>query len=153
MAVLERLDSPAEQRVVSYLVAEARQRLADLGGQGAEWRVCHGDVSLDNVHLTAGGLVLHDFDRARPGWRVGDLTGVRATPHWEAFVAGYIQRRELRAADLAALPWMRVVDLVANLRFHLVQKPAALGTEILSEGWVDRELQSLRDLSELLTSP
>ncbi|CAA9404058.1 MAG: Homoserine kinase [uncultured Propionibacteriaceae bacterium] len=149
--VLDRLHGqPAERQVVADLGVEARQHLADFGAQGADWGVCHGDVTLDNIHLTASGPVLHDFDLARPGWRLGDFTGVRATPHWKVFAAGYAQRRELDAAD-SALPWMQVVDLIANLRFHLVQKPMILGTESLSEGWVDRELESLRTLAgELL---
>lgn len=151
--VLEQLsEQPADRRIITDLAAHARGRIADLGQQGADWGICHGDVTMDNIHVTDQGVVLHDFDLAREGWRVGDLTGVRTTPHWDAFADGYTQRRELRTADLAALPWLQVVDLVSNLHFHLVRKPATRGTESLTEGWVDRELDSLRRLGADLLS-
>lgn len=145
--VLDQLaDKPADRDLIGELGAYTRDHLVGFGEQGVDWGVCHGDVSLDNIHLTDRGVVLHDFDRAREGWRGGDLTGVSATPHWDAFVAGYRERREIRPVDLESVPWLRVTDLIANLRFHLVLKPATHGTESLTEGWVDRELNSLRDL-------
>ncbi len=147
-----------DQRLVGALAHAAGRHLAEAGGRGADWGVCHGDVSMDNVHLGAralsgAGLVLHDLDLARQGWRAGDLVGVSGTPHWEAFRGGYTDVRPLSGTDLALVPWLRVVDLIANLRFHLLVKPQTRGSESVSEGWAERELTSLRTLAaELLQS-
>jgi Ser/Thr protein kinase RdoA (MazF antagonist) len=146
--VLARLDGrPDDQGLVRELGTEARRRIAELIDQGLDWGIRHGDISLDNVHRTDGGLILHDFDLAGEGWRAADLTGVRGTAHWEAFLAGYTPHRPLAAPDLAAIGWLRVAGLIANLAFHLVEKPAIRGTESLTEGWVDRELTSLREFA------
>jgi Ser/Thr protein kinase RdoA (MazF antagonist) len=150
-AVLPRLaERPDDQRRVRELGEAAGRRVAELAGHGLTWGIRHGDVTLDNLHRIPGGLVLHDFDLAAPGWRAADLTGVWAFDHWEAFRAGYERVRTIRAVDLEALPWLGVIERVANLAFHLVDKPAIHGTESLSEGWVDRELDGLRETERTL---
>lgn len=143
--VLPRLAAaPDDHALVSDLAAAARARVTGYVTQGLDWGVCHGDVTLDNVHLTDSGLTIHDFDLAGERWRAADLTGVHATPHWDAFAAGYTERRVLGEADLAALPWFGVIARIFDLRFHLVDRPAMRGTESLTEGWVDRRLDGLR---------
>lgn len=107
---------------------------------------------MDNVLRSSAGLVLHDFDLTREGWRVGDLVRVRSTPHWPAFAEGYTRRRDLPEPDLAELPWLQVVGSISNLHFHLVQKAAFRGTESLSEGGVEHELAILRRLKASLVS-
>ncbi|WP_327011074.1 hypothetical protein OHA72_29675 [Dactylosporangium sp. NBC_01737] len=128
--------------VVREMAAVARERLRatprpDIG-------VRHGDASLDNLHLTHGGGVLwHDFDLAAVGWRVADLTGAYGGAHWPAFLEGY---RTLRPVDTDAVVALRVVELVRNIAWHLTAKVALRGSESIHEGWVERELASLRDL-------
>jgi Ser/Thr protein kinase RdoA (MazF antagonist) len=141
---------PDDARLVRELGAEARRRMAEFASRGLAWGIRHGDVTLDNIHRTARGLVLHDFDCAGPGWLVADLAGVRGTEHWDAFRAGYRQIRELPEVELAALPWLGVIELIWNLRFHLVDRPAFHGTESIGDGWVDRELASLRQAARTL---
>ncbi|GAB3434224.1 phosphotransferase enzyme family protein [Flindersiella endophytica] len=142
---------PDDQAVVSELGALARNRIGELAEQGLEWGIRHGDVSLDNVHLTPQGLTIHDFDLAAEGWRVADLAGCLSTPFADAFLAGYTRVRELKPAALEALPWLTIVGNIGNLRFHVCDKAAWRGTESLSEGWVDGILESLRaKASELL---
>lgn len=45
---------------------------------------------------------------------------------------------------MAALPWFTVAGNIANLKFHLVDKPMFAGTESLAEGWVESKLTDLR---------
>lgn len=135
---------PDDQAVVRELGALARNRIEELAAQGLEWGIRHGDVSLDNVHITSRGLTIHDFDLAAEGWRVADLAGCLATPFADVFLAGYTRIRELKPVELEALPWLTVVGDIGNLRFHLCDKAAWCGTESLSEGWVDGLLESLR---------
>jgi hypothetical protein len=105
-------------------------------------------VTPDNVHRTGRGLVLHDFDLARPGWPAADLTGVHATRHWPAFAAGYAAEHVL--PDVPVLPWLEACALISNLRLHLVDKPRYRGLESLAEGWADRELARIDELQAQL---
>jgi Ser/Thr protein kinase RdoA (MazF antagonist) len=147
-ALLPRLGE-RDRAMVAALAATARERIT--GYQGLDWGVCHGDVTLDNVHLTGTGLVLHDLDLAGERCRAADLYGVAATPHWDAFLAGYTAVRAFGERDRAALPWFRVVQELLNLHFHLVAKPALRGTESIGEGWADEILAGLRTAADTLS--
>jgi Ser/Thr protein kinase RdoA (MazF antagonist) len=141
------LDEPL--RAIAPHLAGHADRVTALAGQARRqlnthelsWGIRHGDVTLDNIHRTDRGLVLHDFDLAGPGWPAADLTGVHATQHWPDFTAGYAAVHVL--PDMSMLPWLEVCALISSLRFHLVDKPQYRGLESLAEGWADRELARL----------
>lgn len=152
---LSRLLDESLQAITPHLVGHADKvtALADqtrqqLSTRELSWGIRHGDVTLDNIHRTDRGLVLHDFDLAEPGWLAADLTGVHATQHWPAFAAGYAAVRAL--PEVSVLPWLEVCALLSNLRFHLIEKPRYRGLESLAEGWVDRELARIDDLHRQL---
>jgi Ser/Thr protein kinase RdoA (MazF antagonist) len=138
--VLDRV-GPDDRAIFSRLVAAARAGLSDLE---LDHGICHGDVSLDNLHSDAGRVVFYDLDRAGNGWRAADLTGVSTTTGFATFLAGYRSVRPFGDGDLAAIPWLSVVDLIGNLHFHLVDKPKLRGVESIGEGWAERERQALR---------
>ncbi|GAA3227025.1 phosphotransferase enzyme family protein [Dactylosporangium siamense] len=132
--------------MVHEMAAAARERLARVAAPDRGVR--HGDASLDNVHLDDdGGVRWHDFDLAAVGWRAADLTGPYGGAHWPAFLDGY---RTLRPVDPDAVVALRVVELVRNIAWHLTAKVALRGSESVGEGWVERELASLRDLRDQL---
>ncbi|MEV4532917.1 phosphotransferase [Asanoa sp. NPDC049518] len=142
--IVERLRTvlePDDRELVDLLAAALPDRL---GREDLDRGICHGDVSLDNLHVDGDRLVLYDLDLAAQDWRAADLTGVATTPWWPAFLAGYRTVRPFGAADLAALPWLTVRGLITNLHFHLVDKPTFRGTDSIGEGWADRELRALR---------
>lgn len=141
--VLARLPEPEDRALVARLAAEAGRRLA---GAELDRGVCHGDVTLDNVHLAGDRIIFYDLDQAAENHRAADLTPVAATPHWPAFLAGYRTVRDFAAADVAAIPWLEVLLRVDYLHFHLYAKPAMRGTESLTEGWVEQNLTALRSL-------
>lgn len=149
------LDEPL-QAITPHLDGDHADRVAALADQAREQLsarelargIRHGDVSLDNIHRTGRGLVLHDFDLAESGWLVADLTGVQATEHWHAFADGYTAEHPL--PDLSVIPWLEVCQLIGNLRFHLIEKPRYRGLESLAEGWADRALARLGELSARL---
>jgi Ser/Thr protein kinase RdoA (MazF antagonist) len=138
--VLARLE-PADRTTVGGLIAVARDRLS---GLELERGICHGDVSLDNLHVDGDRVVFYDLDRAGYGWRAADLTGVASTPHWPAFLDGYRAVRAIGDVDLEALPWLDAVGRIGDLHFHLVDKPAWRGTESVGEGWAEHNLERLR---------
>jgi Ser/Thr protein kinase RdoA (MazF antagonist) len=61
----------------------------------------------------------------------------------DAFLAGYTAVRPLPPVELEALPWLRIMNIIENLHFHLIGKPAFQGTASLAEGWVEAGFESL----------
>jgi Ser/Thr protein kinase RdoA (MazF antagonist) len=145
-AVLDRLRRE-DRGPIGDLVTEARTRLSAMD---LDRGICHGDLSLDNLHVDGDRIVLYDLDGAGTGPRAADLTGPAATPGWPAFLDGYRSVRSIADRDLAALPWLDVLGRLANLHFHLVRKPLLRGTESIAEGWAEREIAHLRAASARL---
>jgi Ser/Thr protein kinase RdoA (MazF antagonist) len=139
--VLAALPDADDRRLVATVTAAAARRLADAE---LERGVCHGDVTLDNVHLDGDRIVFFDLDRAAENRRATDLTPVAATPQWPAFLAGYRTVRPFEGADLRAIPWLDALLRIDYLHFHLYAKPAMRGTESTTEGWVEQNLTALR---------
>jgi Ser/Thr protein kinase RdoA (MazF antagonist) len=145
--VLARIPDATDRSLISRLAAEAGRQVS---GAGVERGICHGDVTLDNIHVAGDRIIFFDLDRAAEGWRAADLSPVAATPQWPAFLAGYRTVRPFGGADEAALPWMDVLLRIDYLHFHLYAKPAMRGVESLGEGWVEDNLSQLRTASRLL---
>jgi Ser/Thr protein kinase RdoA (MazF antagonist) len=143
--VIAALEQGSRRQVLVRRSAAAAQTALDrLAGQGLRWAVRHGDPSLDNLHVTHDGQVhFYDLDLAGPGWQVEDLAGALSTTFAGPFLEGYLTTRPLPAVEVEALPWLRVLSAVDNLKFHLVDKPAAMGVSTLSEGWVDLGFEAL----------
>lgn len=59
------------------------------------------------------------------------------------FLDGYVANRPLPDVDLEALPWLRMLSAIDNLKFHLIDEPAAMGVSTLSEGWFDQGFEAL----------
>lgn len=132
------------QLLVRRAAGAAQEAVDRLASQGLRWAIRHGDPSLDNIHITQdGALHFYDLDLAGPGWQVEDLAGALSTPFAEPFLDGYRTRRPLPDVDIEALPWLRMLSAIDNLKFHLIDKPAAMGVSTLSEGWVDRGFDGL----------
>jgi Ser/Thr protein kinase RdoA (MazF antagonist) len=148
--VLARVPDAADRPLIARLATEAGRRVR---GAGLERGICHGDVTLDNIHVDGDRIIFFDLDRAADGWRAADLSPVAATPHWPAFLAGYRTVRPFPATDEAALPWLDVLLRIDYLHFHLYPKPAIRGTESLTEGWVDQNLTALRAARANLEGP
>lgn len=146
--VLARVPDAADRSLIAELATAAGRRAQDAG---LERGICHGDVTLDNVHVAGDRIVFFDLDRAADGLRAADLCPVAATPQWPAFLAGYRTVRPFLDLDLAALPWLDVLLRIDYLHFHLYAKPVVRGTESLTEGWVTQNLTELRAAANLLT--
>ncbi|WP_112248217.1 phosphotransferase enzyme family protein [Kribbella monticola] len=134
--------APPDRELLEGLAIAVQDHFAR--DDGRSWGICHGDVTLDNILQNGAGLTIHDFDLSAEGYRATDFAGVAGTAHWSSFVDGYTTKRPIATADLAAIPYLRVVGAISNLRFHLQDKPLIRGTESLHEGWVDGELDVLR---------
>ena len=131
-------EGSSRQLLVRRAAAAAHTAVDRLASQGLRWAIRHGDPSLDNIHITHDGqLRFYDLDLAGPGWQVEDLAGALSTSFAGPFLDGYVTARPLPDVDLEALPWLRMLSAIDNLKFHLIDKPTAMGVSTLSEGWVD----------------
>lgn len=133
----------SRRRLVEGAGAEAQRQLSRLADQGLRWGIRHGDASLDNIHVSDSGVHFYDLDLAGPGWQAEDLTPALSTDFADAFLAGYTAVRPLRPVELKALPWLRIMNCVQNLHFHLIRRPAFEGTASLAEGWVEAGFEAL----------
>jgi Ser/Thr protein kinase RdoA (MazF antagonist) len=111
------------QRIAERVAGEL-DRLAPSLPFGA----CHGDVSLDNIHIdTDGRIAFFDFDLGGHGWFDFDFNGVYrwstddpdAIRFWTAFQQGYGEIRPIREAELRALPLFDIAYLIWDLE-HVV---------------------------------
>lgn len=142
--VSEALDvGSARRRLVELAGAEAQRQITRLADRGLHEGIRHGDASLDNVHVSDSGLHFYDLDLAGPGWQIEDLTPPLSTPFADVFLAGYTAFRPLPAVELEALPWLRIMNCIQNLHFHLVRRPALQGTASLADGGVAAGFEAL----------
>ena len=114
------LDSPGTSlsdlhRATLRKVADKLQDRLQAYDPRADWGICHGDATMDNVHVLPDGRhAFFDFDLAGHSWRVLDLSTIylwarredRARTFWPAFLDGYRSRRDFSESDVALLPVM-----------------------------------------------
>lgn len=142
---------PDDQAYLRDLGTRVRARLHALIASGLDWGVCHGDLSLDNVHVTDdGNLIFYDFDSGGPSWRVSDPYGVyqyavmEQNGFWEAFLAGYTEVRQFGSADLTALPYFVVAQHLWDMGHTLGFSAGRFGFWRANDAYFDRKLAFLR---------
>jgi Ser/Thr protein kinase RdoA (MazF antagonist) len=129
-------------------------RLNGLPRDPSRYGVIHGDFELDNLAWVGDSLTSFDFDDAARSWfaadialAVRDLTSAGTpTPtykaHFDAFLAGYRDRRPLPERDIADLPLFAAAATAARLItlqpvLHTTE-PDPLHTKLTSIAAADR---------------
>jgi Ser/Thr protein kinase RdoA (MazF antagonist) len=132
------------------LADSIRTRLTPLFDQGVDWGICHGDLSLDNCHVTAGGAVtFYDFDQSGYGPRGLDVCGVFAyavqeNPGiWDAFLKGYTQVRPFSKRDQEATRWCVGANSFRMMAAEITNWSHWFGTARVWT-WIENELAWLR---------
>jgi Ser/Thr protein kinase RdoA (MazF antagonist) len=127
----DRADRAAFLGVVARLGRAIRARAA----RGLDWGPCHGDLTLDNLHVAGDGqIIFYDFDSGGPGWRAADLPGwaaltPEAAPRAAAFLQGYRAARRLDPADVEAAPYLYAAVLVWGMQIDLERRVLAQGDD------------------------
>jgi Ser/Thr protein kinase RdoA (MazF antagonist) len=150
--VLPLLDHrPDDRAFLLNLSVRVREYLTQLIAAGLDWGVCHGDLSLDNVHITPDGrLVFYDFDSGGPGWRASDPYGVfeyamlERNGFWDAFLTGYTEIRHFSAADLAAIPYFVAAQHLWDMAHEVRYTATRSGLWRIGDAYFDRNLAFLR---------
>jgi Ser/Thr protein kinase RdoA (MazF antagonist) len=118
------------------VAAQAKENILAFAAIGLDWGVCHGDLTLGNLHLTDDGqIVFFDFDDGGPGWRAQEFQGVYRFQQeanngvWDAYRETYLTVRRLATADLAAIPSFALADHIWGMGVDASRRLPALIVE------------------------
>ena len=140
---------PDDWRFLVSLADKVRARIDSLAGQGLDWGVCHGDLTLDNLHIDKdNGIIFYDFDMGGPGWRACDPYGVfqawSTEPQWDAFLQGYTGERSFGAADRAAVPYFVAANGIWSMGSHARNWVAWRGLWLVDDEYFDEQFTQWR---------
>jgi Ser/Thr protein kinase RdoA (MazF antagonist) len=125
--VLERIGRRTD---VDALADVIRRRVS---GAGLERRVCHNDLTLDNVHVDGDTITVFDFDSAAEHWTASEPQGVFHASvlwdrqSWSAWRSGYSEIRPLSEEDVAAVPVFVLLFQFENAAWKLGLTPTSVG--------------------------
>lgn len=146
----------SEKKEIFYEIAnKAKAKINDLASQGLDWGVCHGDMTLDNVHITDDNqFIFYDFDSGGKGWRASDLQGwaIKSPEYkakWDSFLKGYGEVRKLNEIDIEAAPYLTIAWEVWGLSVNLNQRIIKQGEEAVSSN-IDELIEKLNLLNRRL---
>jgi Ser/Thr protein kinase RdoA (MazF antagonist) len=114
--------------------------------------VCHGDVSLDNIHIDADGrIAFFDFDLGGHGCFAFDFNGIYrwstddpdAVRFWNAFREGYGVVRPISADELRALPLFDIAYLIWDLEHVVNNWTSWTGSWVATEAMVAEKLDDI----------
>ena len=133
--------------------------LQQLPHKAPEFGLCHGDLVMSNLRLTAERTItLFDFGNTLKTWRVFDLAIVYwslenryrdCRDHlWMAFLQGYESIRLLPEALSERLPVMLILRQIGFLGGNCATLPLRLGTEPFESDFIEKGMKRLRNLVE-----
>lgn len=150
---------PTDWQILVKLAEKVRLRITSLA-KNLDWGPCHGDLSLDNLHITtAGEVIFYDFDSGGPGWRASDPYGVYRYARqgtetlWPAFLRGYRGVRAFGEADLTAVPYFAAAYSIEQLGHQARNWVRWGGLWLLNDTYIDGQLAALRhwDVEQLVS--
>lgn len=128
---------------------KVRDCITILAARGLDWGVCHGDMTLDNLHVASDNRVIfYDFDSGGPGWRAYDLPGIYQFgrgANWDAFLAGYTEVRPFGPADLAAVPYFAAANGLWSMGGRVRNWTAWSGAWLSTDTYFDEQLAQWRE--------
>ena len=135
---------PDDLAFLEDLAARLTEGIASLAPE-LDWGPCHGDLSLDNLHVAPDGrITFYDLDSAGRGWRAWDISGAMHGAVPAAFAAGYREVGALDDAAMAAIPLFAATDQIRFLGAECGHLARWLKQSQASDRQVDERLQWLR---------
>jgi Ser/Thr protein kinase RdoA (MazF antagonist) len=139
---------PDDWAFLVYLAEKVRAHVTALATAGLDWGVCHGDLSLDNVHVTPDHRVIfYDFDSGGPGWRASDSYGVfqyQPRDNWDAFLSGYGAVRAFAPTEVAAVPHFAAANGIRQMANRVRNLAAWHGRWLVTDAYFDDQLARWR---------
>ena len=95
--------------------------------------ICHIDLTLDNVHIADGKVIIFDFDSAAVCWRAYEAWGVLKTAQWrfDAWLKGYRTIRSFSRDDEKAVACFAIIGDIANTVWKLGFAKSSRGEPLL----------------------
>ncbi len=147
----EYIERNEQKEIFWEIVNKTKAKINELSTEGLDWGVCHGDMSLDNVHITeANEFIFYDFDSGGMGWRAGDLQGWAAqSPEyqakWDNFLKGYREIRDLNDRDIEAAPYLTIAWELWGMGVNLNQRVIKQGDEAINRH-IDQLITKMRHI-------
>jgi Ser/Thr protein kinase RdoA (MazF antagonist) len=152
---LSDLEGAYLQDVSAYLKSFLLRQSREL----PEFGLCHADLVLSNVRLTAEGTItLFDFGNAMKTWRALELATVywslksrnldNQEGLWQVFLQGYESVRPLPKLFSEDLGRMLVLRQLSFLGGNCATLPLRLGSEPFESGFAEEQLKRLRGFVE-----
>lgn len=143
------------------LSEKVRSQIQLIERKGLSRGVCHGDVSLDNLHIDdQDRITFYDFDAGGPGWCAYDLLGVymytkfdHRQSRWDSHIRGYQEVMKLNDSDIEALPYLHVMNTIWSLGCDATIWAQTSGLWRISGERLDNQISSLRKWAESEIEP
>lgn len=133
-------------------VAEEVTASLDALTPGLPFGVCHGDLTLDNLHvLPDGSIAFYDFCLSGHGWFALDFAGFHgwvsrdatALPKWQAFQQGYCEVRPISDEEFSAVPYFDIAYQIWDLEHTMHNWSAWSGSWRSADEKVDTMLAEI----------
>jgi Ser/Thr protein kinase RdoA (MazF antagonist) len=138
--------SPDDVNTVHQIAETVRLHLVPVL-PALDWGICHGDLSLDNLHMQPDGrLTLYDFDLSCYGWRAWDVCnalGYASPEHQDAFLRGYRSVRSFSPEEVAAVPYFMAADALRMMAAEVSRWAQWCGSARV-DAWINEKLVWLR---------
>lgn len=131
---LERMEQPLRENGQWQRVFDLTERLRRIITNPAlDYGICHMDLTLDNVHLKGGNLIVFDFDSSGESWRAIEPWGVKklSEDYFRAWLEGYRSVREFSRDDENAVAAFGIVGDIRNVVWKLGFARSSRGQPLL----------------------
>jgi Ser/Thr protein kinase RdoA (MazF antagonist) len=140
-------DRDSDWTIVQRVASSVRDRITSLLSN-LDWGVCHGDLSLDNLHVQAdGSVVFYDFDMSCYGWRAWDVCnalGYASTENRGAFLASYRDIRPFDSDANASVQYFVAADVIRMMGDEVSRWSQWFGSSRVA-AWIEQKLTWLRE--------
>ncbi len=131
---LKRMKKPLEESGEWQRVFDLTERMRKIvSNPKLNYGIIHNDLTLDNVHLHDGKLVVFDFDSAAKSWRAAEPWGVlkAAEDRFKTWLEGYRSVREFSQEDEQAVAAFVIIEDIRNVVWKLGYARSSRGKPLM----------------------
>lgn len=152
---LKRMKKPLEESDEWQRVFDLTERMRKIvSDPKLNYGIIHNDLTLDNIHLHNGKLVVFDFDSAAKSWRAAEPWGVlkAAEDRFRAWLEGYRSIRDFSEEDERAVAAFVIIEDIRNVTWKLGYAKSSRGKPLMQvnelpgviDEWLEWESQKIK---------